>query len=105
MFQYHRMTRDMPARVEAHAAFAVGEDLYPLGIERIEAGIGEHIPMGRQKIVEPVILALAGESAGCIRRRLEALEKVSQCRFERLRKDMAVLPEQFTLSLVEACKA
>jgi hypothetical protein len=95
----------MPARIETHAAFAVGKDLDPLGIESIETGIGEYVPMGRKKIMQPVVLALAGEDTRGIRRRLKALEKVAKRCLQGLGKDMTVLAQKLALGLIETGKA
>jgi hypothetical protein len=46
MLQHDRMACELPARVEPHARFRVGEHLDALGIEPVETGIGQHIPVG-----------------------------------------------------------
>ncbi len=49
---------------------------------------------GRKKIVQPVVLALAGERHRGIRRRLKALKKVANALSSGAGKDMAVLAQK-----------
>ena len=44
MLEHDGMAGDVPARIETHAAFGIGKNLDAFGIERIEAGIGQHFP-------------------------------------------------------------
>lgn len=57
------MAGDVPARVEAHLAFGIGENLDALGIEAVEPRIRQHVPMRGLQIVKALDLALALEIA------------------------------------------
>jgi hypothetical protein len=105
MLQHDAVAGDMPAWVEAHLAFGIGKDLDPLGIEAVESGISQDIPMGRLQIVQPVDLLFTGEIARRIRERLETLEEIAQPCFEMRLQQWAVAPERLALFGIEAGKA
>lgn len=78
MLQHDRMACELPARVEPHAGFRVGEHLDALGIKPVETGVGQDIPMGRLEVVQPVELAVAVEMTDGVRIGLQPLEKITQ---------------------------
>ena len=86
---------DVPPRIERHPAFGVRQDLHPLGIERVETGVGQDAPVGRLQIMQPLDLMFALELAGRFGKGLEAVKEVAQAglvvRFE-LR---TMAPEEF----------
>jgi hypothetical protein len=105
MFEDHRMTRDMPARIEAHAALCIGEHFHTLGIERVEAGVGEDFPVGTVEIVEPLELRVAVEIARRIGEALETVKKIAQRGLEMWQQQVAMIAQQGGRRLVETSKA
>src|SRR5690606_1503704 len=104
-FEDHRMARDAPARIEAHLAFAVGKYLDPLGIEPIEARVGQDAPVGTLEVVQAVDLALALEVAGGIGKGLETLEEVAKGRFDMPFERLAMAAERFALGAFQPGEA
>jgi len=105
VFHDHGVAGDMPARIEPHAAFGIGEDLDAFGIERIETGVRQHIPMGGKQVVQPVELPLAGKVAGGIGEGLQPLEDVAKTGLEVRLEHMAILAQQITIGVAKAGKA
>ena len=70
------MTGDLPARVEPHLALGIGQDLDALGIEAVEAGVGQNAPVRGLQVMQPFDLAITGEMAGGLGERLQALEEI-----------------------------
>ena len=94
----------MPARIETHAALGIGQHLDPLGIKRIETGVGEHLPMGGEQVMQTIELALAGKIAGGIGKGLETLEKIAKSQLEAGFQHVAVLAEKIAEAVVQAGK-
>jgi hypothetical protein len=99
------MAGDAPARIEAHLAFAVGKNLDPLGIETVEARVGQDAPVGALEVVQPVDLALALEMAGGIREGLEALEKITKGRFDMPFERLAMAAQDIAVGAFHPGKA
>jgi len=104
MLQHHAMTRDMPARVETHLAFAVGQNLHALGIKTVEACVRQHIPMRGLQILKAFELVFTGKIAGSIRKGLEAVEKIAQACFQMRLEHRPVAAQDFTLPGIETSK-
>jgi hypothetical protein len=68
----------MPARVETHPAFGIGQNVHPLGIDGVEAGIGEHTPMRCLQIMQAFDLLFALEIASGFRKGLETMEEIAE---------------------------
>jgi hypothetical protein len=64
MLEHDRMAGNVPAWIKTHTAFAVGQHFDTFGIKRVKTGVGQDVPVGREEIVEPVILTLAVKGAG-----------------------------------------
>lgn len=105
MLEHDRVAGDLPARVETHATFGIGKHLHALGIEPVETGVREHVPVRRLKIVQAVDLAVAVEVARRIGARLQAVREGSQRQFDAWRKSLAVIAQQRAGILVETGKA
>jgi len=105
MLEHDTMTCDMPTRIETHLAFAVGEDLDALGVEPVEPGIGQNIPVGAQQIVEAFKLAFTGEISRGVGKGLEALEDIPEAGLETWLKHGAVASEKIAKRLLKAGKA
>jgi hypothetical protein len=95
----------MPARIKADLAFGIGKNLDAFGIKAVEAGVCQHIPMRRLKIVQPLDLAFAFEVACGIRKRLETLEEIAQTGLQMFLKRRAVAPDHIALIGIETGKA
>ena len=52
VLQNHAMTGDVPARVEPHLAFGIGENLDALGIETVETSVCQHVPMRGLQVLQ-----------------------------------------------------
>ena len=72
------MAGDVPARIEAHATLGVGENLHALGVECVEAGVREHLPMGAAEIVQAFELGVTIEVARGIGKTLETMEEIAK---------------------------
>jgi len=72
IFQHDRTTGHTPARIEAHAAFGVGQNLDAFCIERVETSIGQHRPVRRLHVVQTFDLMIALEGWRTVRHGLEA---------------------------------
>ncbi|MNV95142.1 hypothetical protein D3C71_1900040 [compost metagenome] len=98
------MTCDVPARIEAHAGFAVRQHLYTLGIKSIEAGVRQDTPVRGLQIVQPVKLVFTFKCRGTVRQGLEAQHQVAQTTASQWLERSSVLSQKVTLLLVKPSK-
>jgi hypothetical protein len=104
MFKHNRMAGDVPAGIEPHAAFGVGQNFHPLGVKRIEAGIGQNTPVRGLQVVQTIELAFVLEIAGGIGERLETMEEIAQASFQLLLELRTKTAQQIALLGIEAGK-
>ena len=105
MFQHDRMAGDLPARIEPHLALGIRKHLDALGIEAVEAGIGQHAPMRGLKIVQSVDLAIAGEMAGGVGEGLERCEKIAKACLQAGFERRPIAAHELALVIIETGEA
>ncbi len=105
MFDDDGMAGDLPARLDAHAGLRIGENLDALGIEAVEAGVGQHAPMGKVQIMQAIESALALEGAAGIAAGLDAVEMVADGNVDTVGKHGALGADCRAGGLVEPGKA
>jgi hypothetical protein len=105
VFEHDGMAGNVPARSETHTPFGIGEYLHTLGIERVETGIGENLPMRPAEIVQTLQLSVGFEIPRSLGKGLETVEEVAQSGFEMRQQEVAVVADQGCGTFIEAGKA
>jgi hypothetical protein len=105
MFEHDAMAGDMPARVEAHFALRIRQDLHALRVEAIKPRIRQDIPMGCLEIVQTLDLTLTFEIARSVWKRLETVEEITKAGRQMLLKSGPVAADHVALIAIEASKA
>jgi len=96
---------DMPAGIETHLAFAVGKNLDAFSIEAVEARIRQDVPVRGKKVMQTFELPLAGEVAGCVRKRLVTLEDVAKPLLHAFVEERPMSPQMLAIGLFQPGKA
>jgi hypothetical protein len=105
MFKHDGMAGNVPARIETHPAFGIGENLDALGIERVEAGIRENLPVRPAQIVQALQLGVGFKIPGRLGKALETVEEVAKSGLEMWQQEVSVVANEGGGAFIQAGKA